>query len=60
MLVITRRENESLILDNPKDPGRPIRVMLVRAEGGKIRIGIDAPRDVLIHRAELHPQEVPS
>lgn len=59
MLVITRRENESLILRNPIDPNRPIRVMLVRVGGGKVRVGIDAPRDVLVDREEL-PREVSS
>lgn len=47
MLVLSRKENESIIIDDR------IEVMVVKIQGDKVRIGISAPADVPIHRAEL-------
>jgi len=47
MLVLTRKENESLII------GDNIKLTILAVKGGQVRIGIDAPVDVPIHRAEL-------
>ena len=46
MLVLTRRLGESIIID-----GR-INVTILAAHGGKIRLGISAPRDVSIDRPD--------
>lgn len=53
MLVLSRRINEEIVIDNH------IRIRVVQVAGGKVRIGIEAPRDVAIHRAELElrPEE---
>jgi carbon storage regulator len=53
MLVLSRKENERLII------GENIVVQIVRAAGGKVRLGIEAPRDVAIRREEL-PRRLPS
>ena len=47
MLVLSRKINEEVIIDNH------IRIRIVQVSGGKVRLGIDAPRDVSIQRAEL-------
>ena len=47
MLVLSRREGEKIII------GDSITVTIVRLGGDKIRVGIDAPSDVLILRGEL-------
>ena len=47
MLVLTRKENERIIID-----GR-ITVTVVRVQGDKIRLGIEAPQEVSIMREEL-------
>lgn len=47
MLVLSRRKNESLVLD-----GR-ITVRVIEVRGGKVRLGIEAPREVPVHRAEV-------
>ncbi len=47
MLVLSRKENESIVID-----GR-IKVTVVEIKGGRIRLGIEAPQDVPILRAEL-------
>ena len=49
MLVLTRKQNESIVID-----GR-ITVTLVRAKGNSVRLGIVAPADVRIRRGELPP-----
>lgn len=47
MLVLTRKENEGIVID-----GR-ITVTVVRVQGNRIRIGIEAPQEVPIMREEL-------
>lgn len=48
MLILTRRIGETLIIgDNTK-----ISVLGVR--GQQVRIGIDAPKDVAVHREEIY------
>jgi carbon storage regulator len=49
MLVLTRKLMEKLFI------GDDICVTIVRLEGGQVRLGIDAPRDVKVVRAELVP-----
>ena len=48
MLVMSRREGQEIII------GDDIRVMLVRIEGDKVRIGVTAPHDVAVHRKEVY------
>ncbi len=47
MLVLTRRENESLVI------GDDIKLTILAVKGGQVRVGIDAPKEVSIHRQEL-------
>ncbi len=48
MLILTRKEGESLRL------GDDITVTVVSVKGGNVRIGIEAPRDVAVHREEVY------
>ncbi|MFI5455695.1 MAG: carbon storage regulator [Isosphaerales bacterium] len=50
MLVLTRKLMEKLFI------GDDICVTVVRLEGGQVRLGIDAPREVPVVRAELVPE----
>jgi carbon storage regulator len=47
MLVLSRLIDEVIVI------GDDIRVTIVRVEHGRVRLGIDAPRDVVIVREEL-------
>lgn len=47
MLVLTRKVAEKLYI------GREICVTVVRLDGGQVRLGIEAPREVPVVRAEL-------
>lgn len=52
MLVLSRRERERIKL------GDSIVVTIVRVSGDRVRIGIEAPPDVLVLRDELEPRVV--
>lgn len=50
MLVLSRRANEPIIINGN------IKVTILEIRGDHIRIGIDAPRDITIHREEIHAE----
>ncbi len=47
MLVLSRKEGESVIIDGK------ITVMVVEIRGDKVRLGIEAPKDVSVNRKEV-------
>ena len=47
MLVLTRRLNESITL------GDDIVLTVIEVRGDQVRLGINAPRDVAVHRMEV-------
>lgn len=47
MLVLSRRPGESVVV------GDEITVTILEVRGDVVRVGIDAPRSVSVHRAEL-------
>lgn len=50
MLVLTRKVNQSIII------GDDIEVVVLEVRGEQIRLGIRAPRDVVVHRKEIYDQ----
>lgn len=50
MLVLSRRESERIHV------GDSIVVTVVKLSGDRVRIGIEAPADVLVLRSELEPR----
>ena len=51
MLVLSRKESQRIRL------GDSIVITIVKISGDKVRIGIDAPGDVLVLRDELEPKD---
>ena len=50
MLVLSRRTNESIIINGN------ITITVLEIRGDHIRLGIDAPREISIHREEIHAE----
>lgn len=48
MLVLTRKRNESIVI------GDSLVVTVVDIHGDKVRLGIDAPDDIPVHRKEVY------
>lgn len=48
MLVLSRKKNESIVIDGN------IVITVVEIRGDKVRLGINAPKEVPIHRSEIH------
>lgn len=51
MLVLSRREKERIKL------GDAIVVTVIRVAGGRVRLGIEAPADLIVLRDELEPDQ---
>ena len=47
MLALTRKQGESIVI------GGNVRVTVVWVHGDKVRLGIDAPKDISVNREEI-------
>ena len=48
MLVLSRKTDEQIVIDEN------VVVTVVQIRGDKVRIGIEAPKEILVHRKEVH------
>lgn len=48
MLILTRRVGETLMV------GDDVTVTVLGVKGNQVRIGVDAPKDVAVHREEIY------
>ncbi|MFN5768772.1 MAG: carbon storage regulator CsrA [Pirellulaceae bacterium] len=47
MLVLSRKKNESIVINND------ITIIVVEIRGDKVRLGVEAPKEVPVHRREV-------
>ncbi|WP_430883985.1 carbon storage regulator CsrA [Fusibacter sp. JL216-2] len=48
MLILSRKKNESIVIDGK------IEIQVIDIGDGRVRIGIDAPKSMEIHRKEIY------
>src|SRR4249919_3525394 len=48
MLVLSRKKNESIVINND------ITIVVVEIRGDKVRLGVEAPKEVPVHRNEVY------
>lgn len=48
MLVLSRKRDESIVINHE------IKIMVIEIRGDKVRLGIEAPRHIPIHRREVY------
>jgi carbon storage regulator len=53
MLVLTRKKAESIVVFRSDGEDSGIRVVVLEISGGVVKLGIEAPFDVSIHRMEV-------
>lgn len=51
MLILTRRPSETVYI------GEQITITVLGVVGNQVRFGIEAPRDIVIDRAEIHERK---
>ena len=50
MLILTRKKDESIVI------GDNIEIKVVSIEDGKVKLGINAPKNIDIHRKEIYEE----
>ena len=52
LLVLSRRRDQTLVI------GDNVEVRVLEIKGGQVRLGINAPRAVPVHRGEIHAKVI--
>lgn len=52
MLILTRKAGETIVINEN------IKVRVLSVKGNQIRLGVEAPEDVPVHRQEIHERIV--
>mgnify|MGYP001400973149 CR=1 FL=1 len=49
MLILTRKNKESIVIGDNKE----IKITILNIRGNQVQIGIEAPKDITVHREEI-------
>lgn len=52
MLVLTRRENEEIVI-----PGLDVKIKIIKVQGSRAKLGVEAPQEVRVIRANQQDDE---
>ena len=58
MLVLTRKTDQSILIGDPNGGTEPIEVVVVEIRGDQVRLGVAAPRNVAVDRAEVRADKL--
>ena len=50
MLVLSRKKNESIMI------GDDIEIVVVEIKGDQVKLGVKAPKNITVHRAEVYEE----
>ena len=50
MLALSRKKNEALIINNN------VEITILEVKGDQVKVGIEAPREILVYRKEVYLQ----
>lgn len=53
MLVLTRKNRESVVIGRPEDMSVALQITVLEIEGGRVRLGFEADTRMPIHRREV-------
>jgi carbon storage regulator len=55
MLILTRKVNETVVIGDNQ-----VEITVLGVKGGQVRLGINAPKDISVHRKEIYSKIHPS
>lgn len=53
MLVLTRKQGETVVIGGDGNPQQLVKVTLLDIENGKVKLGVEAPVEIPVHRWEV-------
>ena len=57
MLVLTRKTDQSILIGDPNGSAVPIEIVVMEIRGDQVRLGVVAPRGVVVDRREIWEQK---
>ena len=57
MLVLTRKVGQVITLGNLRSPEKAIEIMVTDVQGSEVKLGVEAPIEVPVHRREIWEQK---